>query len=32
MPIGWVEGLELLKMLDTQVLVYLSVGLKGWNF
>ena len=31
MPISWVEGLELLKMLDTQVLQYLSVGLMCWE-
>ena len=29
MPISWVEVLEVLWMLDTQVLVCLSVGLKG---
>ena len=28
-PISWVEVLEVLWMLDAQVLVCLSVGLKG---
>ena len=32
LPIGWVEVLEVLWMLDEQVLVYLSVGLKCWKF
>ena len=35
LPIGWVEVLEVLQMLDAQdaqVLVYLSVGLKCWKF
>ena len=31
LPIGWVEVLEVLRMLDVQVLVYLSVGLKCWK-
>ena len=30
-PISWVEGLELLKMFDTQVLQCLSVGLMCWE-
>ena len=30
-PISWVEGLELLKMLDAQVLHCLSVGLMCWE-
>ena len=32
LPIGWVEVLEVQRMLDEQVLVYLSVGLKCWKF
>ena len=32
LPIGCVEVLEVLRMLDAQVLVYLSVGLKCWKF
>ena len=32
LPIGWVEVLEVLRMLDAQVLVYLSIGLKCWKF
>ena len=31
MPISWVEVLEVLWMLDAQVLVCLSVGLKCWK-
>ena len=31
LPIGCVEVLEVLRMLDVQVLVYLSVGLKCWK-
>ena len=31
-PIGSIEVLEVLRMLDAQVLVYLSVGLKCWKF
>ena len=31
-PISWVEVLEVLWMLDAQVLVYLSIGLKCWKF
>ena len=30
--IGWVEVLEVLRMMDAQVLVCLSVGLKCWKF
>ena len=29
---GWIAVLEVLRMLDEQVLVYLSVGLKCWKF
>ena len=32
LPMNWVEVLEVLRMLDEQVLVYLSVGLKCWKF
>ena len=32
LPIGWVEVLEVLRMLDAQVLVCLSVGMKCWKF
>ena len=32
LPIGCVEMLEVLRKLDAQVLVYLSVGLKCWKF
>ena len=32
LPIGWVEVLEVLRMLDAQGLVYLSIGLKCWKF
>ena len=32
LPIGWVEVLEVLRMLHAQVLVYLSIGLKYWKF
>ena len=32
LPIGWVEVLEVLRMLDAKVLVYLSIGLKCWKF
>ena len=32
LPIGWVEVLEVLRMLDAQVLVYLLIGLKCWKF
>ena len=32
LPIGWVEVLQVLWMLDEQVHVYLSVGLKCWKF
>ena len=31
-PISWVEVLEVVRMLDAQVLVCLSVGLKCWKF
>ena len=31
MPISWVEVLEVLRMLDAQVLVCQSVGLKCWK-
>ena len=31
MPIGWVEELEVLRMLDAQVLQCLSVGLMCWE-
>ena len=31
MPIGWVEVLEVLRMLDAQVLKCLSVGLMCWE-
>ena len=30
-PIGWVEVLEVVRMLDAQVLVCQSVGLKFWK-
>ena len=30
-PIGWVEVLEVLRMLPAQVLVCLSVGLNCWK-
>ena len=30
-PIGWVEVLEVVRMMDAQVLVCLSVGLKCWK-
>ena len=32
LPIGCVEVLEVLRMSDAQVLVYLSIGLKCWKF
>ena len=32
MPISWVEVLEVVQMLDAQVLVCQSVGLKCWKF
>ena len=31
-PICWVEVLEVIRMLDEQVLVCQSVGLKCWKF
>ena len=31
MPTSWVEVLEVLRMLDAQVLVCQSVGLKCWK-
>ena len=31
-PIGWVEVLEVVRMLDAQILVCLLVGLKCWKF
>ena len=30
--ISWVEVLEVVRMLDAQILVCLSVGLKCWKF
>ena len=32
LPIGWVEVLEVLRMLDAQVLVCISVGMKCSKF